>query len=87
MEKGTIVLTPFPYTDLSTIKRRPAVIISSSKKQGNDVVLAFISSKIDTCLQETDLLLDQTQPDFKKTGLKKTSVIKLDKIVTVEKAF
>ncbi|KKO20220.1 MAG: hypothetical protein DCC43_05905 [Candidatus Brocadia sp.] len=32
MTKGTIVLTPFPFTDLSAIKRRPAVIVSSSEK-------------------------------------------------------
>ena len=32
MTKGTIVLTPFPFTDLFTIKRRPAVIVSSSEK-------------------------------------------------------
>ena len=32
MTKGTIVLTPFPFTDLSTVKKRPAIIVSSSEK-------------------------------------------------------
>ncbi|QII12999.1 hypothetical protein KsCSTR_36200 [Candidatus Kuenenia stuttgartiensis] len=32
MTKGTIVLTPFPFTDLSTVKKCPAVIVSSSEK-------------------------------------------------------
>lgn len=45
MTKGTIVLTPFPFTDLSAIKRRPAVIVQRSEKTGDDVVVAFISSK------------------------------------------
>ncbi len=85
MTKGTIVLTPFPFTDLSTTKRRPAIIVSGSKKPGNDVIVAFISSIIIEPIQETDYILDVEHPDFKKTGLKKRSVFKMDKLVTVEK--
>ncbi len=38
MKRGTIVLTKFPFTDLSSSKRRPAVIIS-----------IFIKIKISYC--------------------------------------
>ena len=34
MTKGTIVLALFPFTDLTGLKRRPAVIVSSSTKTG-----------------------------------------------------
>ena len=85
MTKGTIVLTPFPFTDLSTVKRRPAVIISSSKKSGDDVIVAFISSKVVEPPENTDYIIDIAHPDFNDTGLKKRSVFKMDKIVTVEK--
>lgn len=90
MTKGTIVLATFPFSDLTGFKRRPAVIISSSTissstKKGDDVILAFISSKISQPIQETDFILEEDSPYFKLTGLKVRSVFKMDKIVTLEK--
>ena len=85
MTKGTIVLTPFPFTDLSTVKKRPAVIVSSSEKTGDDVVVAFISSRITKPVKETDYVLETNHPDFGDTGLKKCSTFKIDKPVTIEK--
>ena len=43
-KKGSIILVPFPFTDLSGNKVRPAVIISDGKV-GNDVVVVFITSQ------------------------------------------
>ena len=43
MFKGKIVLIPFPFTDLSGSKVRPAIILSNNKK-GEDCLVAFISS-------------------------------------------
>ncbi|HBQ28576.1 MAG TPA: hypothetical protein DD719_04080 [Desulfotomaculum sp.] len=76
MTKGTIVLTPFPFTDLSTVKRRPEVIVSSSEKPGDDVIVAFISSRITEPTRETEYTLEIDHPDFKDTGFKKRSVFK-----------
>ena len=42
-KKGKIVLIPFPFTDLSASKVRPAVIVSNFS-QGEDIIVAFISS-------------------------------------------
>jgi len=44
-----------------------------------DVVVAFISSKIPSKLSGVDVLITEGHPNFKKTGLKVESVIKLDK--------
>ncbi len=78
--KGKIVLVPFPFTDLTAAKLRPALVIYEGEK---DVIVAFISSKIPLELSEADVLIATENPDFKKIGLKVESVIKLDKVATV----
>ncbi|MBI3800036.1 MAG: type II toxin-antitoxin system PemK/MazF family toxin [Deltaproteobacteria bacterium] len=84
MKRGTVVLTPFPFTDLSGQKVRPAVVVSRSDRPGSDVLLAFITTHRGPPLSATDLLIEDSHPDFGRTGLKRSSVIKLDKLVTVE---
>ncbi len=80
--KGKIVLVPFPFTDLTAAKLRPALVIYEGEK---DVVMAFISSKIPSELSEVDILITKDHTSFRKAGLKVDSVIKLDKIATVLK--
>jgi PemK-like, MazF-like toxin of type II toxin-antitoxin system len=45
---GDVVLVPFPFTDQSGIKRRPAVIVSSAQYQSQrrDPVIMAITSQI-----------------------------------------
>lgn len=86
MKRGKIVLTPFPFTDLTRNKVRPALIVSSSLTNKDDVILAFISTVFDASkLSPTDELLLITDADFAVTGLKKSSVFKMDKLATVER--
>lgn len=80
--KGRIVLVPFPFTDLTAAKLRPALVIYEGKE---DVVVAFISSKVPPELSEVDVLVSRTDTGFSKSGLKVDSLIKLDKIATVLK--
>ncbi|MEN6444009.1 MAG: hypothetical protein ABFC71_09700 [Methanoregula sp.] len=47
--------------------------------------MAFISSKIPSSLQKSDLLIMTDHPSFRSTGLKISSVIKFDKIATLSK--
>jgi mRNA interferase MazF len=42
-----IVLVPFPFTDLSTTKKRPGLIISPNEyNKSNDIIIAFITSNL-----------------------------------------
>lgn len=86
MKRGTIVLTIFPFTDLTALKRRPAIVVSGNNESKEDVIVAYISSVLTAELSETDLVFDEARPDFFQSGLKKKSVIKLDKIATLKKA-
>jgi len=80
--KGKIVLVPFPFTDLTASKLRPALVIYEGER---DAVVVFISSKIPSELSEVDILIMEDHPGFRRAGLKVDSVIKLDKIATVLK--
>ena len=86
MKKGTIVLTRFPFTDLSSSKRRPAIIVSNVDKNKKDVIVAFISSVIPKKISKTDLLIDKSNENFSNTGLRKKSIFKMDKLATLEKS-
>ncbi len=49
-----------------------------------DVLVAFISSRI-AKTKPVDVLIDESHPEFKITGLKLPSTVKLDKIATISK--
>lgn len=85
MKRGTVVLTPFPFTDLSGKKARPAVVVSPSDRPGEDVILAFVSSVKPLTLLPTDLSIDTSHPDFRASGLKVASIVKCDKLATVQR--
>lgn len=78
MKKGDLVLIPFPFTDLSGNKLRPAVILVDSQ---SDVLVSFLTTQLHR-QDQYDLLLE---PTF-QNGLKKTSLIKLGKIATLDKS-
>lgn len=84
-ERGKIVLVPFPFTDLSSSKIRPALIISEPEYAGKDVIVVFISSKIPKKIGSTDYLLKTEASFFKQTGLKVSSVIRGNKVATLDK--
>lgn len=85
MKRGAVVLTPFPFTDLSATKVRPAVVVSPADRPGEDVILAFISSVKPPTLLPTDLLIEASHPDFPRSGLKAASIVKCDKLATVQR--
>lgn len=83
--RGHVVLAPFPFSDLSNAKVRPAVIVSSNLN-ANDVVLMAISSVVRGAMMSTDFVIPSTHPEFSLTGLRVTSVLRGHKIVAVEQS-
>jgi len=85
LRRGDVVLVPFPFTDLTTDKVRPAVIVSADPQE-TDVTIAFVSSAVSPGEQsETDYVLRQHDPGFEGTGLKKASTFKMRKLLTIER--
>ncbi len=82
-KKWEIVLTVFPFTDLSGEKVRPAVILSEQPKD-DDVIVAFISSQL-IFRDKVDVLIERLSPEFQKTGLKTDSIVRLRKMAAINK--
>ncbi len=74
---GDIVLLKFPFTDSKTFKWRPALIINDFND--GDIIVCRITSQI--YKTQNDVLID----DWKESGLKLPSVVRVHKIATLEK--
>ena len=76
---GAIVLVPFPFTDLTSAKVRPALVLSRKESEHGDLILCFITSQ-----NMSDVLHTIALPADKDTCLKVQSLARLDKIATLD---
>jgi len=79
---GDIVLVPFPFTDQSGIKKRPAEIVCSAAYNAArlDLILMAVTSQVRPVTAFGEVLIS----DWQKAGLLKPSVVK-PVMVTVER--
>ena len=73
-EFGDLVLVPFPFTDQSTVKRRPAVVISSAAyhRARPDLLIMAITSQQPSALSVGEVQIQ----DWRGAGSLKPSVLK-----------
>ena len=71
--KGDIIVVPFPFSDLTQAKRRPAL-------EGNDLILCQITSQ--SVRDNYAILLDDK--DFNTGSLKQSSNIRPNRIFTAD---
>jgi mRNA interferase MazF len=81
--RGKVLLVPFPFDDLSGVKVRPAVCLTSPVGPHRHIVIAFISSVVPSSQLPTDIVLDPADPSFSATGLRVRSVIRLHRLATI----
>jgi mRNA interferase MazF len=81
-DPGSVVLLPFPFTSLNTLKKRPAVVMSCQSYQAatHDSVLAAVTSQIH------DGLGDMAVHNWAEAGLLKPSYLRTGKLITVHEA-
>jgi len=83
LTRGKIVLVPFPFDDLSAAKLRPAVCLTEPIGANRHVIAAFITSSEIFDLLPTDIALPTNHPDFRATGLRVNSVLRLHRLITL----
>ena len=85
LARGDVVLTRFPFTDLTGAALRPAIVVSQGQI-GQDIVLVALSSVVRGLSVPTDYTIDTTHPEFALTGLRVTSVVRMHKLAAVERS-
>jgi mRNA-degrading endonuclease toxin of MazEF toxin-antitoxin module len=76
--KGDVVVAPFPFSDLSAAKKRPALVLAILT--GNDVILCQITSRAVADSYAVPL----TDNDFTSGGLRQTSNVRPNRLFTAE---
>ena len=81
--RGDVVLVPFPFTDLSTTKQRPALVVSPDAWNAaqSDVLLVAITSQLNVTPGPQDIVL--APADVIAGGLPKPSRIRTTKLFTM----
>ena len=81
-KRGEIVLVPVPFSDLSSIKKRPVLVISNTTHNftSPDMIVVAITSN----LVQNGIVIEQS--DLKTGELPKKSLIRCEKIYTLEQS-
>jgi mRNA interferase MazF len=79
-QPSDVVVLPFPFTDLSSHKKRPVLVLNAANAQGD-----FLAVQITSQSGYEDALVLQ-QDDFSVGLLPKKSFVRLDKLVTLNKS-
>jgi mRNA interferase MazF len=76
--KGDVVVTPFPFSDLSATKKRPAFVVAGFT--GDDILLCQITSQAISDQYAIPLL----ESDFASGGLRQASHIRPNRLFTAD---
>ena len=83
IRQGDIVLIPIPFTDLSSRKRRPVIVISNDayNRMADDIIVVALTSNP----RKTDFSFSISSADLVSGKLKRPSRVRVDKIYTLSK--
>lgn len=82
MKPGDVALVRFPFADVATAKKRPALVLAATTRSPRYrlATLAMITSHVEALTLEGDVALD----DWKAAGLLHPSLLRLAKVATVD---
>jgi len=81
---GEVWLVRFPFSDLTPSRLRPALVWAV---HGEDVIVMGIFSRVPTeTMRRTWVRIEDHHPAFPQTGLKKTSLLKAEKVAVVHES-
>jgi mRNA interferase MazF len=83
-DQGEIVLIPVPFTDLSSRKRRPVIVVPNNayNRKTADIVVVAMTSDPST----VDFSFTLTQSDLEQGSLNRPGKVRVDKIYTLSQS-
>ena len=78
--KVDVIVVPFPFSDLSAMKKRPAVVAATL--QGDDIICCQITSEA----RFDNYSIKLNDNDFKEGGLQLASTIRPNRIFTADRS-
>ncbi len=85
-QPGQIVVTTFPYTDLSTTKLRPVLLLRQTSERFDDWLVCMVSSQLHQTDAQVDEVLMPADADFVASGLKAPSLLRLTRLAVLDGA-
>lgn len=76
--KGDVVVVPFPFSDLTQAKRRPALVVSVL--EGDDLILCQVTSQL---VKDSHAISIEGR-DFEEGGLKQKSNVRPNRLFTAD---
>lgn len=82
MTPGSVALVRFPFADIETTKKRPALVLARTSRSPRNrlVTLAMITSQIEALRLDGDVEL----ADWESAGLLHPSLLRLSKVATID---
>ena len=82
--QGDILLIPIPFSDLSSVKKRPVLVLSNNmyNKLTDDIIVVAITSNVGVKYSEVKL----SKADIINGEIKVDSSIRVDKIYTISQS-
>ena len=85
-KQGDVVFVPFLFTDASTSRKRPVLIISNDSINGNNLHHDFVAVAITSTIRGTSYAIKIDQSDMQPGhNLRNISEIQCDKLATIQK--
>ena len=82
--QGEIVLLPVPFTDLSSRKRRPVVVISSDSYHGSTTDMIVVAMTSNPAIVDHGFVMNST--DLESGRLNRPGTVRVDKIYTLSQS-
>jgi mRNA interferase MazF len=80
---GDIAIAPFTHTDLTEGKNRPVLLLSRLPSFDGDWLGCMITSQLHHFTEGIDVILSESDPDFKASALKTTSLIRITRLMVI----